>query len=147
MKNSALKKLWGPAIGLLVCIPAGVFWEGLIFVGTAFFVFLPRLPMCRWYEVALGALISGIAAVFAGDAGFMFWGLLAVALAALSLQSLWKTLMLSAAALALMKLDAGGVIYVATFVGIIWNAILAFTYEEIYDKIKEKNFERVDNFG
>ena len=150
MKNELIRRSVGLALGLVLCIFTGAFWEGLLFLGAAFFVSAPKLPRCRWYEVALGAQAGAVVYLLAGDSRLVFWGLFAIAVGALSLQSLWKTVLVALGALAMLKWDAAAIVYVNLFIGIIWNAILDFTYQKIYGTIKVNETsqnERVDNIG
>ena len=52
-----------------------------------------------------------------------------------SLTSLWKTVLFTALDGIMLWAEVGAEIYVAAYIGIIWNAILDFTYEKIYAKI------------
>ena len=131
-----LKKWILLAIALVLCLFAGVGLYGLVFAAAALFVSFPRFMPCRWYEVIMGALASSIAVLVAGDSSLLFWGLLAVAAVSLSITSLWKTILLGIAAFFLLRFEAEAVIYVTLFIGIIWNAILVFTYERFYGTIK-----------
>ena len=131
-----LKKWILLTIALLLCLVTGVGVYGLVFAAAAFFVSFPRFAPCRWFGIVMGALISSIAVLLAGDSSVLFWGLLSVAAISLSIISLWKTVLLGTAAFFLLRFDIEAVIYVPLFIGVIWNAILVFTYGKIYDTIE-----------
>lgn len=135
-KKEILWKLVILLLGLLACIAAGVGKEGLIFLAAAFFVSFPKFAVCRWYEPILGALASGVISLLAGGGNILFWGLLIVAAMSLSLTSIWKTILFTAMSGFMLWADVETNIYVAAFIGIIWNAILGFTYEKFYGKIE-----------
>ena len=130
-----LKKWILLAMALVLCLLVGVGIYGLAFAAAAFFVSFPKYAPCRWYDIVIGALASSIVVLLTGDSIILFWGLLAVTAVSLSLTSLWKTVLLGIAAYCMLRFDVNPEIYVSLFIGIIWNAILVFTYGKIYGTI------------
>ncbi len=131
-----VKRLLLIAAAVFLCWLAGIPAEGAVFASAAFFISFPRLPQCRWYDIVIGALASDCIAMFFGESSIVFWGLLLISAAAVSLTNLPKTALLCVLGWLLLKIGTPPSIYVSLFIGIIWNAILAFTYEKICDTIK-----------
>ncbi len=132
---------------LLLCILAGVGTEGLCFAAAAWFAAFPRFIECDWYYIVIGALASSCAVILTGDSPLIFWVLLLSALAALSLYDLKKTVLLGAAAWLMLHFNIPPLVYVSLFVGLIYNAILVFTYEKICGTIKVSQIEGIENIG
>ncbi len=144
-----MKKFFEFVLGVLVCALVGVWREGLIFLLAGLFVGLPKPPEIRWYALALGGLLSGIVISVAGNSVPMFWALTVTAAMSLALSSLPRTALLTGIGWLLLKNGIGAEIYVPLYIGVIYNAILVFTYGEIYGKIKNINTdtEGMDSFG
>ncbi len=126
-----MKKYFGLLFGLGICALLGVWREGLVFLCAALFVSLPEPPAGRWYGVVLGGLLAAVGTLAAGDSVPVFWALTATALTALSLRSLPRTVILAGLSWLMLRNGAGPEIYVPFFVGVIYNAALAFAFEEI----------------
>lgn len=126
-----MKNFFGLILGCCVCALLGAWREGLLFLGAALFVSLPEFPVCRWYGVAIGGLAAGAAELLAGDGAVLFWALTATALIALSLRSLPKTAILTAAGWVMLKNGVGPEIYVPLYIGVIYNAAAEFAFAEI----------------
>lgn len=123
---------------LAICFLAGIFPAGAAFVLGC----LIAGCQMRWYAAVLGALAADTAALIFDGNTFLFWTLFAAAAVCLSLFSLPRTAFLSAAALILLRTQAGAKIYIPLFAASAAGAILLFTIGKKYGIIKKIKVER-----
>ncbi len=130
------RQIYFTLAGLLICYFAGVFTHGLCFAAAEWFVWLPRRGNQGWYALVIGALVSSLLTMLSGESTTVMWILIFTGAAALSLADLRKCALFVTGAWLLINIGAPTEVYVSWYIGIIWNAILYFTYEKINVIIK-----------
>ncbi len=142
------RQIYFTLAGLLICYLAGVFTHGLCFAAAEWFVWLPRRSGQGWYTIVTGALVSSLLILLSGESVAVMWILIFTGAAALSLIDLRKCVLFVAGAWFLINIGAPAEVYVSWYIGVIWNAILSFTYEKINVIMKASRInEGIDCIG